>query len=47
MARDLDEVDRVDDADAAAGHAAVDRLRVPEMRVHARPLVDEPRAQVA
>ena len=45
-ARDLDEVDRVDDPGAAPGRHAVDRLRVRQVRVHPRGRIDEPRAQM-
>ena len=46
-ARDLDQVDGIDDADAAAGDAAVDGLRVEQVRVHPCLGVDEPGAQMA
>jgi hypothetical protein len=42
----LDQVHSVDDADAAALGAAVDRLRVFQLRIEARGGIDKPRAQV-
>jgi hypothetical protein len=45
--RHFHEVDGIDDPDPAAGHAAVDGLRVAEVRVHARLRRHEPGAQVA
>ena len=45
-ARDLDQVHRVDDADAAPRDAAMNRLRVQQMRIHARGRIDKPCAQM-
>ena len=45
-AGDLDQVQRVDDADATAGSDAGDRLRVLEVGVHAGVGRDEPCAEV-
>ena len=43
---DLDKVQRVDDADAATGDAALDSLRVQQIRRHPGLVVDEPGPQV-
>ena len=44
--RDLDEVNRIDDAGAPPGGHALDRLTVQQIGIHTRPLVHEPRPQM-
>ena len=44
---DFGQVHGVDDADAAAGAAAFNRLRVKEIGIHLRRRINEPRLQVA
>ena len=45
-ARHFDEMQRIDDADAAASESTLNRLRIKQVRIHPRGLVDEPGTQM-